>query len=576
MLPLRQRLARLLPYFTVGRAGLAIALVGSLLSAASELGISWLMKPLVDKGFAGNRLPIWLVPVVIIGLFTLRGIAGYIAECALAWSAQRGIESMRRAMFQRLLRVKPALFTQQSASSLTGLVVHETQYGVQLLVESTLVLLKDSLTTVSLLVFLLFINWQLTLVVALLVPSVGIVMKLTAPRLKRLTVEAQNAVNDLAYVVEENALAWRVVRLHDAGGFEQHRFDERTTRLRRLMIKSVAAGAALTPISQFFAAISVAVVITTALQQAHHGGMTVGSFVQFITTMIAVIQPIKRLSDLTTPLTRGVTLLERGLDLLHNQPAESGGSHRPASGRAEGHVELRDVSVRYRDDQPPALDRLSLKIAPGETVALVGPSGAGKTSLVNLLPRFIEPTSGSVLLDGHALPEWNVNALRQQFALVSQDVVLFNDTVAGNVALGDTVDEARVRDALKSANLLDFVLGLPQGLRTPIGHNGSQLSGGQRQRLAIARAIYKNAPILILDEATSALDSESERAVQQALDTLMRGRTTLVIAHRLSTIERADRIVAMQAGRVVEQGTHAELLERGGLYARLHAMQFRT
>jgi subfamily B ATP-binding cassette protein MsbA len=572
---LRQRLARLAPYFTVGRLGLAVALVGSLLSAGSELGISWLMKPLVDKGFAGNRLPIWLVPVVIIGLFTLRGIAGYIAECALAWSAQRGVEAMRRAMFQHLLRVKPPLFAQQSASSLTGLVVHETQYGVQLLVESALTLLKDSLTTVSLLTFLLFINWQLTLVVALLVPSVGIVMKLTAPRLKRLTVEAQNAVNDLAYVVEENALAWRVVRLHDAGSFEQHRFDERTTRLRRLMIKSVAAGAALTPISQFFAAISVAVVITTALQQAHHGGMTVGAFIQFITTMIAVIQPIKRLSDLTTPLTRGVTLLERGLDLLHNQPAESGGSYQPAR-RAEGHIELRDVTVRYRDDQPAALDHLSLKIEPGETVALVGPSGAGKTSLVNLLPRFIEPTSGSLLLDGHALPDWNVNALRRQFALVSQDVVLFNDTVAGNVALGDAVDEARVRDALRSANLLDFVLSLPQGLRTPIGHNGSQLSGGQRQRLAIARAIYKDAPILILDEATSALDSESERAVQQALDTLMQGRTTLVIAHRLSTIERADRIVAMQAGRVVEQGTHAELLAHGGLYARLHAMQFRT
>jgi subfamily B ATP-binding cassette protein MsbA len=341
------------------------------------------------------------------------------------------------------------------------------------------------------------------------------------------------------------------------------------------MIKSVAAGAALTPISQFFAAISVAVVITTALQQAHHGGMTVGAFIQFITTMIAVIQPIKRLSDLTTPLTRGVTLLERGLDLLHNQPAESGGSYQPAR-RAEGHIELRDVTVRYRDDQPAALDHLSLKIEPGETVALVGPSGAGKTSLVNLLPRFIEPTSGSLLLDGHALPDWNVNALRRQFALVSQDVVLFNDTVAGNVALGDAVDEARVRDALRSANLLDFVLSLPQGLRTPIGHNGSQLSGGQRQRLAIARAIYKDAPILILDEATSALDSESERAVQQALDTLMQGRTTLVIAHRLSTIERADRIVAMQAGRVVEQGTHAELLAHGGLYARLHAMQFRT
>jgi subfamily B ATP-binding cassette protein MsbA len=575
MLSFRQRLARLAPYFTVGRLGLAVALAGSLVSAFSELGISWLMKPLIDKGFAGNQLPLWQVPVVIIGLFTVRGAAGYVAECALAWSAQRGIEAMRRAMFSHLLRAKPLLFAERSASSLMGLVVHETQYGVQLLVESALTLMKDSLTTVVMLCMLLAINWQLTLIVALMVPSVGLVMRLTAPRLKRLTQEGQNAVNELAYVVEENALAWRVVRLHDAAALEQHRFEQRTTALRRLMLKAVAAGAAITPLSQFFAAIAVAVVITTALAQAHHGGMTVGSFVQFITAMLAVIQPIKRLSDLTNPLTKGMTLIERGLDLLHNTPVETGGSYRPAQ-RTEGRIELRDVSLRYRGEQPAALDHLSLSIQPGQTVALVGPSGAGKTSLVNLLPRFIEATSGEVRLDGHELHEWDIATLRQQFALVSQDVVLFNDTIAGNVALGDDVDEARVREALRSANLLDFVDSLPLGLSTPVGHNGSQLSGGQRQRLAIARAIYKDAPILILDEATSALDSESERAVQQALDTLMRGRTTLVIAHRLSTIERADRIVAMDAGRVIEQGTHAELLAHRGLYARLHAMQFRT
>jgi ATP-binding cassette, subfamily B, bacterial MsbA len=236
------------------------------------------------------------------------------------------------------------------------------------------------------------------------------------------------------------------------------------------------------------------------------------------------------------------------------------------------------VSLRYRDeaDAPPALDDVTLSIAAGETVALVGPSGAGKSSLVNLLPRFFEPTRGSVALDGVALPEWRVDALRRQFALVSQDVVLFNDSVAANVALGDTIDTERVRNALESAHLLGFVLTLPQGLETPIGHNGNQLSGGQRQRLAIARAIYKNAPVLILDEATSALDSESERAVQDALERLMHGRTTVVIAHRLSTIEHADRVVAMEQGRIVEQGTHAQLLKAGGLYARLHAMQFRS
>jgi subfamily B ATP-binding cassette protein MsbA len=296
--------------------------------------------------------------------------------------------------------------------------------------------------------------------------------------------------------------------------------------------------------------------------------------VAFITAMLMLLTPLKHLSNVTTPLTRGMAALERAVALIEESPAEHGGSHDP--GRARGEVELRNVSLRYREDADPALDGVNLVLLPGETVALVGPSGAGKSSLVHLLPRFLEPTGGQLLLDGVPLPQWNIAALRRQFALVSQDVVLFNDTVAANVALGDEIDERRMREALRGAHLLDFTSRLPQGSRTLIGHNGSELSGGQRQRLAIARAIYKNAPILILDEATSALDSESERAVQDALDELMRGRTTLVIAHRLSTIEHADRVVAMERGRVVEQGTHAQLLASGGLYARLHAMQFRT
>jgi subfamily B ATP-binding cassette protein MsbA len=287
-----------------------------------------------------------------------------------------------------------------------------------------------------------------------------------------------------------------------------------------------------------------------------------------------LLAPIKKLSDVMGPMTRGLAALERGTALIDDSPVERGGGHTAAAARGE--IELRGVTLRYKDDQAPALQDVDLQVHRGETVALVGPSGAGKSTLVHLLPRFVEPSDGSVLLDGVPLADWDVRALRRQFALVSQDVVLFNDSVAANVALGAQVDRERVREALRSANLLDFVDGLPQGLDALIGHNGSQLSGGQRQRLAIARAIYKDAPILILDEATSALDSESERAVQVALERLMKGRTTLVIAHRLSTIEHADRVVAMEAGRVVEQGTHAELLARGGLYARLHAMQFRS
>jgi len=296
--------------------------------------------------------------------------------------------------------------------------------------------------------------------------------------------------------------------------------------------------------------------------------------VAFVTAMLQLVAPAKHLSDVMAPLTRGLAAVERGLDLVEHSPIETGGTY--DGGRARGEIVFEGVTLRYRDDVPPAVESLSLHVRAGETVALVGPSGAGKTTLVNLLPRFMEPTAGRITLDGVPLQDWDVKALRRQFALVSQDVVLFNDTVAANVTLGADLSPEAVRDALKAAHLLDFVDSLPQGMDTLIGHNGSQLSGGQRQRLAIARAVAKDAPILILDEATSALDSESERAVQAALETLMVGRTSLVIAHRLSTIEHADRVLTLEAGRLVEQGSHAELLAAGGLYARLHAMQFRS
>jgi subfamily B ATP-binding cassette protein MsbA len=571
---LLQRLVRLAPYVRNSRWGLVAAALGAVVTAVTEPMISDMLRRLLDQGFVEGGTPLWVVPVYIIGLFALRSLSGFVAQYGLAWTANRAVQRLRVATFQRLLDSAPALFTTQTASGVTNTLVYEAQAGATNLSASVLTLVRDSMILVALLAYLLHLNWQLTLIVALLFPAVGGVMRLLGRRLHRLTVEGQQATDELAYVVEENMLAWRSVRLFGGQARQGRRFFERSDRVRRLMMKAVVAGGTMTPVTQMLAACALSVVITIALWQGRSGAATVGEFVAFVTAMLQLVAPAKHLSDVMAPLTRGLAAIERSLDLIEQTPVEAGGSHAPA--RATGDIRFEAAGLHYRTDGPPALQALNLQVRAGETVALVGPSGAGKTTLVNLLPRFLEPTSGRILLDDVPLCDWDVTALRRQFAMVSQDVVLFNDTVAANIALGEDLPREALREALRAANLLDFVEGLPQGLDTPIGHNGSQLSGGQRQRLAIARAIAKDAPILILDEATSALDSQSERAVQSALERLMKGRTTLVIAHRLSTIEHADRVLALESGQLVEQGTHAELLAAGGLYARLHAMQFRT
>ncbi len=578
---LLQRFARITPYFRHSRLAVGVAFLASLVGALTEPLIPAMLKPLLDQGFVAGALPLWLVPVAIIGVFAVRGAAGFVAQYALAWAAHRGVQDLRETLFQRILTAQPAMFARHSASSLTNTLVYEVQSGALQLVQSLLVLLKDSLTLLALLGYLFWLNWKLTLFVGVLFPAVALLMHTVSKRLRRLAREGQAATDSLAYVVEENVLAWRIVRLHGAAPAQAGRFDRHALTLRRVLLKAAASAGVMTPLTQLFTAVALSAVIMVALWQSSASGSTVGGFVAFITAMLMLVAPVKHLSDVMAPITRGLAAIERALELLDTSPAEVSGSHEAAHAggqpaRAQGRLQLTDVVLRYASDQAPALDGLSLTVAAGETVALVGPSGAGKSSLINLLPRFVAPTSGQIALDGVALGDWQIDALRRQFALVSQDVVMFNDSIAVNVALGADVDAQRVRAALAGANLLDFVDGLPQGQDTVIGHNGNQLSGGQRQRLAIARALYKDAPILILDEATSALDSESERAVQAALDTLMRGRTTLIIAHRLSTIEHADRIVVLDAGRVAEQGPHAALLAAGGLYARLHAMQFRT
>jgi subfamily B ATP-binding cassette protein MsbA len=566
--------ARLLAMLAPYKGRIALAMAGMLVTAATEPAVAGMMKLLLDEGFSkAGSFPLWLVPLFVVGLFIIRGLSTFTTSYMMAWVSGRLMTHLRQLMFARLLDVPLGFYDSQSTGQVINTMMVEVQQIIDMLRSVVAVLVRDSLTILGLLAYLLWLNWQLTLITLFLVPVIALVVRLTAKRLKRLITQNQQINGELTQTIEETTRARQVIKIFGGQAYEAARFEQRSGRLRGFMIRMAATMATTEPITQFINTFSLSVIIMIALAQAGDGHMTVGGFASFITAMLMLLTPLKHLAGVNGPLQRGLAAGHLVFGLIDAEPERSNGRSLPQ--RAAGRLEFREVGFRYADQSLPALSDINLVIAPGETVALVGMSGGGKSTLVNLVPEFYPVGTGQILLDGVPTTELHLHSLRAQMAMVSQNVVLFDDTVAANIAYGDAKpDSQRILAAVHAAHLTEVIADLPKGLDTLIGDNGMRLSGGQRQRLAIARAIYKDAPILILDEATSALDTESERAVQEALDSLMRGRTTLVIAHRLSTIEHADRIVVLEKGKIVEVGSHAQLLAAQGVYAHLYHLQF--
>jgi len=567
-------LARLFRMVVPYKGRLALAFLGMIVTAATEPMFPAVMKVLLDNGFGGKpSFTLWLVPVAVIGIFVLRGTATFTTSYLMTWITTQLLSTLRAMMFARMLDVAAGFYTSNSMGKIINSMMFEVQQIVDMIRNVLTSLVRDALTVVGLLGFLLWLNWQLTIVALILIPLIAVVVRMTGKRLRKLTREFQEVNAELTQVIEETTRANLVIKIFGGHQYENDRFEQRAAKLRRYSMRMASTYAATVPITQTMAACAVAVVIVIALIQSSQNQTTVGGFVSFITAMLMLLAPLKRLAEVNGPLQRGLAAAEAVFALIDAPPERTNGKQ--LQGRAAGKLEFIDVGFSYPGQTQPALSGINLTIHQGETVAFVGMSGGGKSTLVNLVPEFHRASAGEIRLDGEPIEQIALQSLRAQIAMVGQNVVLFDDTVAANIAYGDAApDRARIEAAVQAAHLADVVAKLPQGLETMIGDNGSRLSGGQRQRLAIARAIYKDAPLLILDEATSALDTESERAVQAALEELMQGRTTLVIAHRLSTIERANRIVVLVGGHIVEVGSHADLLEKNGVYANLYHLQF--
>ncbi len=559
------------PYWRLG----VLAIVCMILAAAGQAAFAWIIQPLVDGTFIEQdpSARVW-VPAALVGIFLFHGATTFASDYTVAWVGRRVVKDVRQAVFEQYLRLPTSFFDKNSPGTLLAKLTYNVNQISAAASKAIVVLVRDTFTVIFLLAYMTYLSGWLVLIVFGLGPLVAVVVTAANKRFRKLSRRMQTSVGEYAQIAEDGIRGQAEVKIFGAQGYEAERFDKTNTRHHRQLMRYKAVQAASQPLAQLGAVIALAIILYLATMDVILETITPGGMISFIAAMLLMLPPLKRVVGVNAEIQKALAAGESVFEVLDAPPEPDAGQLR--LDRADGRIEFDGVAFRYPESDDWVLRDINLNIEPGQTVALVGRSGSGKTTLAGLLPRFYEPQQGEIRLDGQPLPEYRLQDLRAQLSLVNQQVVLFNDTLANNIAYGLAVKptEAQLREVAQASNALEFIEQLPDGFDTVIGENGVMLSGGQRQRIAIARALLKNAPILILDEATSALDSESEQKIQDALEELMRGRTTLVIAHRLSTIEDADRIVVLDQGRIVETGTHEELLRKNGAYASLHRVQF--
>ncbi|OPX55959.1 lipid A export permease/ATP-binding protein MsbA [Oceanospirillum multiglobuliferum] len=564
---------RLLTYVRTYIWAFAISILGYIIYAASSTAFAELMKYLVDSIQKQDDNLRILFPSLMVAAFAARGFGSFLGIYFMEIVARGVVHNLRCKLFDKYLALPVQYFDSQSSGHLLSRLTFTIDQVTNAASEAITVVIREGIFVFGLLIYLFYNNWRLTLIFIALTPLIGIVVSFASKRFRKISKRIQHSMGDVTHVASEAISGYRVVRSFGGSEYERSRFVAASEYNRQQFLKMAATRAMSTPMVQFIVAIAMGLLVWLALSPEIMQGMTPGEFIAFITAASLMAKPIRQLTEVNNVIQRGVTAASDLFEQFDKEDEVDGGTQRLS--RAQGNVEFKNVSFTYPNSEKQILKSLSFNVKAGQVVALVGRSGSGKSTLINLIPRFYSPSEGEVSLDGHKLTDLTLDSLREQIALVTQQVTLFNDTVANNIAYGQpNATREQIEAAARSAYALSFIEELPEGLDTLVGDNGVLLSGGQRQRLAIARAILKDAPLLILDEATSALDTESERFIQNALDAVMKNRTTFVIAHRLSTIEKADVIMVMDKGEIIEAGSHAELLAKQGAYAQLHAMQF--